>query len=114
MKNLLIFLTFAILVLLLVHPVDNNDLWMHIRTGEAMLENMSVASVDDYSYTVQGREWLNHQWLSQVIFFLVYRFSGVNGLIFLQAIAVFLAFLLIFLSAYKKDNWLLSVCLYSL
>ena len=111
MKNLLIFLTFAILVLLLVHPVDNNDLWMHIRTGEAMLENMSVASVDDYSYTVQGREWLNHQWLSQVIFFLVYRFSGVNGLIFLQAIAVFLAFLLIFLSAYKKDNWLLSVCL---
>lgn len=111
MKNILIFLTFVILILLLVHPVDNNDLWMHIRTGEVMLENMSVASVDDYSYTVQGREWLNHQWLSQVIFFLVYRSSGVSGLIFLQAIAVFLAFLLIFLSAYKKDNWLLSVCL---
>ena len=89
MKRAIIFLTFVVLALFLIHPVNNNDIWMHIKTGQLMLENVEIATVDDYSYTVAGKDWLNHQWLSQIIFYLFYNSFGTTGIIFLQFILLF-------------------------
>ncbi|MDP2922018.1 MAG: tetratricopeptide repeat protein [Candidatus Omnitrophota bacterium] len=114
LKKILIFLVFAVLVMLVIHPVDSNDTWMHIKTGGIILENMRIRAVDDYSYTAQGREWLNHQWLSQVIFYIVYRFSGVNGILLFCALFIFLAFLILFRIMYDAKNWLSAVFLITL
>ncbi|MDO8602966.1 MAG: tetratricopeptide repeat protein [Candidatus Omnitrophota bacterium] len=111
MKKILIFFTFAVLALFLVHPVQNGDTWMHLKSGQLMIERMQVLSIDDYSYTIAGKEWLNHQWLSQVIFYFVYKLFGVNGLIFFLAIVIFFAFILLFINTYRRNSWLLSVFL---
>jgi len=111
MKKVIIFLAFAVLAVLLIKPIENNDVWMHIKTGECMVNNMRLARVDDYSYTQEGKKWLNHQWLSQVIFYLSYKRLGVNGPIALQFIFAFFAFVLLFKAAYNKNKWLLSVFL---
>jgi len=111
MKKTLIALSFILLTLLLIHPVDNNDIWMHIKTGELIVKDMQIPRVDEYSYTVEGEVWLNHQWLSQVFYYIFYKLSGVNGVIFLQTILIFLAFLLFFQNIYKKDNYLVPIIL---
>jgi len=111
LKNTLIFLVFALLAMLVIHPVDSNDTWMHIKTGGIMLENMQVRAAEDYSYTAQGKEWLNHQWLSQVVFYIVYKFAGVNGILLFCALFIFLAFILLFRITYSRENWLSGVFL---
>lgn len=111
MKKILIFFTFAVLALLLIHPAQNGDTWMHLKSGQLMIEKMQVLTKDDFSYTAAGKEWLNHQWLSQVIFYFVYKLFGVNGLIFFSAIVIFSAFILLFINIYRKNNWLWSIFL---
>jgi len=111
MKYILISLTFIILALLLIRPVNEADTWMHIKTGEIMVKDMRITQVDEYSYTKTGEKWLNHQWLSQVIFYLIYKFSGINGLIIFSAIIIFFAFVFLFINLYRKDSWLLAVFL---
>lgn len=105
MKKVLIVLSFMLLALLVIQPVHNEDVWMHIKSGEVMLRDMRVLSVDDYSYTAQGAEWLNHQWLSQILYYLFYRVFGVNGLIYLKAILIFSAFFLLFRLVYRNSLW---------
>jgi len=111
MKYILISLTFIILALLLIRPVNEADTWMHIKTGEIMVKDMRITQVDEYSYTKAGEKWLNHQWLSQVIFYLIYKLSGINGLIIFSAIIIFFAFVFLFINLYRKDSWLLAVFL---
>ncbi|MDP2921643.1 MAG: tetratricopeptide repeat protein [Candidatus Omnitrophota bacterium] len=114
MRYILISLVFIVLALLLIHPAGEADTWMHIKTGQIMLENMRVTSVDDYSYTRAGEKWINHQWLSQAIFYVVHRASGINGLVIFTALVLFSAFTLLFLNIYRKDNWLWAVFLFFL
>lgn len=111
MKIIAISLTFIVLALLVVHPLAEADTWMHIKTGQIMAEEMRMTWVDEYSYTKGGEQWLNHQWLSQIIFYIIYKFFSFNGLVIFSAIMIFLAFVLLFMAMRKKDNWLLAVFL---
>lgn len=111
MKYILISLTFIILALLLIRPVNEADTWMHVKTGQIMVEDTRIMRVDEYSYTKAGEKWLNHQWLSQVIFYFVYKLSGTNGLIIFSAIIIFFAFIFLFINIYRKDSWLWAVFL---
>jgi len=111
MKYILISLTFIILALLLIRPVNEADTWMHIKTGQIMVEDMRMMRVDEYSYTKAGEKWLNHQWLSQVIFYFVYKLSGISGIIVFSAIIIFFAFVFLFINIYRKPSWLWAVFL---
>ena len=111
MKYVVIFLAFIILGLLLIHPSGEADTWMHIKTGEIIVKDMRMTRVDEYSYTRAGEKWLNHQWLSQVIFYFVYKLSGMNGLVIFSGALIFLAFIFLFINSYRKNSWLLAVFL---
>jgi hypothetical protein len=55
------------------------DYWWHVRTGQLILEQSALPRVDDYSFTVTGRPWVTHEWLSEVIFFAVQERFGYVG-----------------------------------
>jgi len=58
------------------------DLWGHIRFGQAHWENGYLDQVDPYSFTADGREWINHEWLAELLFyFLFYLFSDTGLLV---------------------------------
>ena len=61
--------------------VTDPDVWWHLRTGQLMLQNHSFFHTDPYSFTRFGAPWINHEWLSQVLMFLVFRVCGFGGLI---------------------------------
>ncbi len=57
------------------------DLWWHLKAGQEMIDARSVPHTDDFSFTKQGSEWVAHEWLSEVIMEVIYRASGLVGLV---------------------------------
>ncbi|HXW90423.1 MAG TPA: hypothetical protein VEK33_07735 [Terriglobales bacterium] len=73
------------------------DLWWHLRTGQLMLEQHKLFHADPYSFTKFGQPWVNHEWLSQILIFGVYKAAGWGGLISAFAALISFAFFLVFL-----------------
>ena len=65
--------------------VADPDLWGHIKFGETVWQAGKVAVPDPFSYLTAGRLWLNHEWLSEVVFYLVFAATGPAGLIAMKA-----------------------------
>ena len=58
------------------------DLWGHIKFGGDIWRAKGLVRVDPYSFTAYGQPWINHEWLSEIIFYLTYRHLGDAGLLF--------------------------------
>ena len=81
--------SFLLLIISLTFTrITNNDIWWQMKTGELILQEKTFPRVDPYSCVAQGRRWINHEWLSEVIFHLVDRCCSVKGLIILKMILV--------------------------
>jgi hypothetical protein len=59
----------------------DTDLWGHIKFGEDLWVAKSLNRFDVYSYTAFGAEWINHEWLVELLMFFVYRTFGSAGLL---------------------------------
>ena len=77
-------------------PLSDGDFWWHLKTGEYIVRNFSIPRIDFYSFTVPGKPWVAHEWLSEVIFYLVYSRGGFNTLIFIFTVLTVLAFWIVF------------------
>jgi hypothetical protein len=77
--------------------VTDPDVWWHLRTGQLMLQNHSLFHTDPYSFTRFGQPWVNHEWLSEILTFSLYRVSGFGGLIVGFAIVIAATLLLVFM-----------------
>jgi len=62
----------------LVQTIDP-DLWWHLKTGERILGH-GVPKVDPFSYSMSGNLWVAHEWLSEVILFLIFKAGGLPAL----------------------------------
>ena len=60
----------------------DTDLWGHIKFGKDIWISKALNRFDIYSYTAYGREWINHEWLSELVMYLVYNLFGSPGLLF--------------------------------
>ena len=78
------------------------DLWWHLRTGQLMLATHKLFHVDPYSFTKFGQPWVDHEWLSQMVMYGLYRFAGWGGLISAFAALITLAFVIVFLRSEGK------------
>jgi len=81
---------FALAATFSIHEIINFDIWMHLRTGRVILENMALPRQDIFSFTAAGRPWVIHEYLSQVLFSLVHASLGVSGLVLFK-LAIVLA-----------------------
>jgi hypothetical protein len=106
-KNSLLFLSFVVLVFLLIHGFDSigNDIGRHLKLGEIISQTKSVPDTNLFSYSEPDRPFVNHHWLSEVVFFGIFSVAGFSGLIISKAILVVLAFVIIFSSIREKRFW---------
>jgi hypothetical protein len=65
-----------------------NDTWWQLRTGEAMWQSRQIMMRDEFTHTVAGQYWPNHEWLTQVIFYGVFQIGGLPLLTAVCAAAV--------------------------
>ena len=66
--------------------VADPDLWGHIKFGETIWKAGHVAMPDPFSYLTAGRLWLDHEWLSEVVFYLTFAAAGPAGLIAMKTL----------------------------
>lgn len=84
--NIVIFLLIIFIAIRI--PLDT-DFWWHIRAGQLSLTNRSVVMEDLTSFSTGGANWINHSWLSQIIYFLIYQYTQNLGLmLFVATISV--------------------------
>jgi hypothetical protein len=69
-------LFFLIIVVAAALSPMASDTWWQLRAGADMWASGRVLLTDTYSHTAAGAFWPNHEWLSQVIFYAVYRAGG--------------------------------------
>ena len=95
-KRLFVALFAIALFTMAVRETLDPDMWWHLRTGEYILQN-GIPVQDVFSFTVPQNAWVTHEWLSQVIMWLVYLVAGLPGLILFFAALIALTFWLLYL-----------------
>jgi len=96
--------------------LDDPDIWWHLRNAEYLLNTHSFPSRDMYSFTVAGHWWVNHEWLSEIPYYLAYRALGFSGLKVLTSLILSVLFLgLLYLCYQESRNFKASVaaCFFS-
>jgi hypothetical protein len=86
----ILFLAIFLAVLVLGPRMLNTDgdLPRHLLTGRYILETKTIPTTEPFVYPYQGQPYVSHEWLADVIFYLIVNYLGLAGLI------VFLATLL--------------------
>jgi hypothetical protein len=77
----------AMLAMACLMPAQN-DTWWHLRVGQEMWLRQALMLQDEFSFTVSGGAWPNHEWLSQLGFYATYRAGGLPLLTLLAATCV--------------------------
>jgi hypothetical protein len=65
--------------------ISDPDFFWHIRTGQMILDDLAIPTKDPFSFTNLGKEWVDHEWLSQVLMFLAYDNMGYAASVLLFA-----------------------------
>ncbi len=76
---------FIALFVLAVREISDPDFWWHLRAGQYIVENATIPHADPFSFTAAGKEWITHEWLSEVFLYGVYRLGGFAALTILFA-----------------------------
>jgi hypothetical protein len=96
-KKLFVALFVIALFTMGVRETLDPDMWWHLRTGEFILQH-GIPTQDVFSFTVPNNAWVTHEWLSQLIMWLVYLAGGLPGLILFFAALIALTFWLLYLA----------------
>jgi hypothetical protein len=78
-------------------PIGSYDYWWHLATGRWILDHGTIPDADPFSFTSSGTEWVDHEWLFQILAYLTHSSLGPSALILLK-IACVLALLPLFAS----------------
>ncbi|MEK7151442.1 MAG: hypothetical protein AAB784_01860 [Patescibacteria group bacterium] len=100
LKILTTILFFVLVVVAATHSLNsiNQDIGRHLKSGEIIWETKSVYKTNLFSYTEPNHPFINHHWLSEVIFYLLNGLIGLKGLILFKAGILISTFLLLWLS----------------
>lgn len=64
----------------------------HVRVGDLILRRHAVPRTDGFSFTHEGQPWYAWEWLSGVLFSVLYAMAGLKGIILFTAALIVAAF----------------------
>ena len=89
--------------------MDDPGLGWHLRIADLMWENRGFVYQEQLSYPTEGRVWLTHAWLSDIIMRLIYGWGGMNGLAVMSALCIALTVRLLYTRMTGDGvNWLVA------
>src|SRR5580698_6924887 len=91
-------LALAFPFLLALEKITESDTFWHLKTGEWILSHGMIPHADPFSGTVQGKPWLDWEWLFQVAIYAVYSWGGFQLLVVAKALLIFLTGVVLFLA----------------
>jgi len=87
----------AVMAMALFNPalLNDGDTAWHLAAGDWILRHGQVPSVDVFSYTVAGKPWQAHEWLSELLMDAAFRLGGWGGVVSLFAASLGAAVMLL-------------------
>ena len=88
--------TLLFIILVTALPVNNPDIWYHLKTGEYILNHKTIPKKDFFSFTAAGREWIAQWWFYDIVVFFLQNRFGFNSLIYLKVAIGILIFVILY------------------
>ena len=93
--------SFLLIVISIVMPIlflVPNDYWWHYKAGEYIVQNKTIPFIDVFSwYGIENNlYWSSHEWLSEVVYYLVGRFTGNFGVIAFVTLCLMALFFILY------------------
>jgi len=95
-------LALAFAFVLGLDKISESDTFWHLKTGEWILSHMAIPRADSFSATVNGKPWLDWEWLFQAGIYIVYAWGGFNALVVWKALTVGLTGLVVFFTSRRN------------
>lgn len=106
------FMVLTLFVMCFSKGIQGNDFWWHVKVGEWICENLKVPTQDIFSwYGIEhSLDWTAHEWLSDVMYYLILQFTGEVGIYLFSVGAALLMFALIWneVKEYALKNLIFS------
>jgi hypothetical protein len=83
------------------------DFWWHVRIGRWMLDNGRLPSTDIFTFTVPGHVWTDHEYLTEILMWLIYRSTGVAGLSLVFGLLTWAGFWIIYRQV-RRQPWVIA------
>ncbi|MEF3280566.1 MAG: hypothetical protein K6357_06335 [Elusimicrobiota bacterium] len=84
------FIAFLISLPIIFLAIENPDLGWHLSAGRYIVENLSIPRSDFITWTKEKMPWVNSEWGTEVIYYLVYLAGKYKALYILRLINLFL------------------------
>lgn len=92
-EKILLVVSFLFVPVLVFYRIQDADFFWHIANGKAMIALGRIVNEEIFSYTRPGVIFSNHEWLSQILFYLIFKYGGALAVvIFKCAITILIAF----------------------
>ena len=90
------------LALFAPQALGDGDTWSHVATGEWIIAHGAAPHADPFSFSMPDAPWTAHEWLSELMLALAFRFGGWSGVVLLTGAAAAAAALIVGLSAARE------------
>ena len=67
---------FAQVLWLNVFRIHDPDTWWHLKTGELIWSTGQIPRLDPFSYVLEGKPWVDFEWLAQLLFYVSFKLGG--------------------------------------
>lgn len=110
------FLSLAIISQYLKAPSLDGDIFWSIAIGKWIALNHAFPAVDVFSWTIDGKEWMTHEWAYSFLAYYMSQNFGSAGLYFLAFIPVLVTayFLYLIAKSYDKNRNFAYLLVYTL
>ena len=97
-------------IFLYAFPINDSDFFWHLEAGKVIADTRSIPHQDTFSFTSPGVKWVTHEWLFELVTWLVFAAGSYPALCILRIIFL-LAIVLIPLLMLRRTGispfWLL-------
>jgi len=100
-----LFIFFAYVVLSACYNLAGADHFFHTKVGEYITTHKTIPEQDVFSFTMNGKAWVDHEWLYQVLVYKLHHSLGLEGFFVLRIIIFSLIFFLL-ATMVLRANWL--------
>ncbi len=95
-RRLFTAILFLALFVMAAREIADPDFWWHLRTGQSIVETLTIPHADIFSFTNAGRPWVTHEWLSEVLMYTLYALGSFPALILAFATIIALTFAFVY------------------
>lgn len=71
-------------------PIDDPDIWWHLRTGQWIAEHHRAPFADYFSAYGLGKPWVAYSWLFELLVYFLHDWFGLAGLVYFTVAMVLL------------------------